>query len=126
MKIAKQGPRVERNYVKVPNAIARGGLSLQAVGLYTYLASLPDDATVRFDDERPWSNGRDATRAAMAELRERGIVETKAGRDDGRWSHVLIVRLSPAVDNPVDNPVDNSVDNHAPTTGFPSLAIRRI
>jgi len=62
-------------------------LSLKAKGLLALLLSLPDDWTYRLEWVVQQSkDGRDATRAALAELREAGYLKTTPARgDDGQF-----------------------------------------
>lgn len=77
-----------QQYVVVPNAIARNtALSFRARGLLIMLLSLPPEWHVTTDmlaDDNPES--RTAVRAAMAELRAAGYVETHRQQGArGRW-----------------------------------------
>jgi len=138
MIVRSRGAIPYRNYVRVPNYVARGGLSLAAVGLYTYLASVPQDFEVNLRDDRPWTNGYKATRIALEELRRAGLVSSlrrerksgKAGRA-GQFDYFIYVyrdRLAPT-SNPVDVPVENLVgrlvDNLSTVYG-PAHTVKRI
>lgn len=96
------------HYARIPNAIARGGLSLEAVGLYTYLASAPHGWEFNLASNRPWPNGYKATHAALTELREHGLVsaQRRSQLADGSFQYFIDVHLVP-VDNS-DQPVDKS------------------
>lgn len=91
--------RHQRDYVQVPNFIARhGSLSLEAVGLLVRLLSLPDGngATVeRIVSQVP--NGKRVVTRAMNELIEAGYVKRARLQDPetGRWVTITTVTDSP-------------------------------
>ncbi|MFE7238233.1 hypothetical protein [Streptomyces sp. NPDC057580] len=88
-----------RQYVQIPNAIARhGNLSLEAVGLLVRLLSLPDGsgATVeKITDQVP--NGRRTVSKAMNELIAAGYVSRTKLQDPetGRWVTITTVTDTP-------------------------------
>lgn len=88
------------HYARIPNAIARGGFSLEAVGLYTYLASAPHGWDFSLASSRPWPNGYKATHAALDELRKHGLVseQRRSRLSDGSFRYFIDVHLG-AVDN---------------------------
>lgn len=93
MRVRKIGQPTTEPHVRIPNTIARGGLSLEAIGLYTYLASAPDGWEIGIRHGRPWPTGYRVTLAALAELRGRGLVsETRRKKlADGKFEYVIDV-----------------------------------
>ena len=136
MIIRTRGSIPYRNYVRVPNYVARGGLSLAAVGLYTYLASVPHEFEVNMRDNRPWSDGYDGTKKALEELRLAGLVSSlrrerkkgKAGRAGQFNYYIYVYRQLAPTSNPVENPVENLVgrlvDNLSTVYGSPHTVNR--
>lgn len=74
MRIYKAGLPPTEKYARVSNEIARGGLRLETLGLYTYLVSCPEGWHVNIRDNRPFPNGYKATQRALAELRSRNLI----------------------------------------------------
>ncbi|MET7986295.1 hypothetical protein [Streptomyces sp. NPDC005281] len=103
-----------RQYVQIPNAIARhGNLSLEAVGLLVRLLSLPDGsgATVeKITGQVP--NGRRTVSMAMNELIEAGYVKRAKVQDPetGRWVTITTVTDTPDAET-------------SPTDRFPTVGI---
>lgn len=120
MRVVRIGEKPEKLHVRVPNAVARSGLSLEAIGLYTYLLSAPTGWHVNFRKGRPWPNGYTTTKAALRELRANDLVTDVSRQQlpDGRFDYVIGVYRKPRKP-PVDNPVDNIVDNDAAVSTSP-------
>ncbi len=112
MRVVRIGKQPEKLHVRVPNAVARSGMSLEAVGLYTFLLSAPSGWHVNLRKGRRWPNGYATTRSALEELRANGLVTdvTRQQLPDGRFDYVIGVYRK-TCEQPVDNPVENSVDN---------------
>ncbi|MFF3416779.1 helix-turn-helix domain-containing protein [Streptomyces sp. NPDC002698] len=100
-------------YVQIPNVAARyAGLSLEAVGLLTYLLSLPDRAGATVDSVcAKVSNGRRTVSKAMNELVAAGYVKRAKLQDpsSGKWVTVTSVTDTP------ESPTDTF-----PTVGSPT------
>ena len=120
MRVVRIGEKPEKLHVRVPNAVARSGMSLEAIGLYTFLLSAPSGWHVNFRKNRPWPNGYTTTTAALRELRANDLVTdvTRHQLPDGRFDYVIGVQRKPC-EQPVDNAVDNSVDNDAAVSTSP-------
>jgi hypothetical protein len=95
------------HYVRIPNSVARGKLSLEAVGLYAYLASSPHGWEFSLAGNRPWPNGYKATQLALSELRAHGLIsaQRRGQTADGHFDYFMDVHLSPVDNSP--HPVDN-------------------
>lgn len=110
------GPRPERDFTVIPNAVIRDELlSYRARGLLVYLLSQPPDwqvSSARLSIES--GEGRDAIRRALRELIDVGYLAlTKEQDAGGRWVSHYTVTSTPWYFplEPVDNwpePVDNS------------------
>lgn len=109
------GPRPERDFTIIPNAVLRDELlSYRARGLLVYLLSQPPDwqvSSARLSLES--GEGRDAIRRALRELIDVGYLNLTREQDaGGRWLSHYTVTATPWY-FPLD-PVDNSpepVDN---------------
>ena len=67
-------------------------LSLEAKGLFSYLMSLPDDWVISLTEvQRHSSNGRDAHRKALNELKNFGYVHEEKPRKNGKFEKSLIM-----------------------------------
>ena len=102
-------------WVVIDQAVIRNPrLSHRARGVLVLLLSMPDDWVVNSE----WvamhgSEGRDAVRAALAELERAGhIVRHKSQDAHGRWSTRSVV---------YEQPVHRGVDNEATEAGFPGV-----
>lgn len=120
MRVVRLGADPNKLHVRVPNEVARSGMSLEAVGLYTYLLSAPTGWHVSLRKGRAWPNGYTTTIAALKELQAAGLVTdvTRQKLPDGRFDYVIGVYRKPRKP-PVDNPVENSVDNDAAVSSSP-------
>lgn len=123
MRVVRIGDKPETRHVRVPNAIARSRMSLEAIGMYTYLLSVPSGWNVNFRNSRPWPNGYTTTRAALDELRHNGLVThvVRETLSDGRFDYVIGVHRKPC-GQVVDNTVDNTVDNQEAVCSSPRPA----
>lgn len=89
-----------RGYVVVGNDIARHpDLSFMAIGLLTYMLSLPDNATIRSEDlaKDESKEGRDAVRRCLQAIEAAGYLVRERRQDErGRWQ-----TISTLFDHPV-------------------------
>lgn len=99
-------------YTTVPNGTLRDTtLSFRARGILTYILSMPADWTITAAVlATRGTEGRDAVRMALRELRDAGYIVTTRHQDDiGRWNTVHTV-----YDQPVHDAVNDAVDNPSP------------
>lgn len=94
----------EHNYTPSYWSVSQNhSLSLRALGLHTYLMSLPEDwdiSSIRISNDR--AEGRDAVRKAMKELEIAGLLEhTKINTDKGHLKTLTHVYALPK--QPVEN-----------------------
>lgn len=110
--IVRSKPTVE--YTTVHNGTLRDTrLSFRARGILAYILSMPPDWTVTSAVlSTRGTEGRDAVRMALRELRDAGYIVTTRHQDDaGHWR-----TLHTVYDTPVTNAVNDAVDNPAPKT----------
>lgn len=129
--IRRRRPRVE--FAQIPNAILRDyRLSWRARGLLAELLSYPADYLISVDDlvkrarrVSGATEGRDAMRAAVRELKRVGyIVSTKRQDARGRWVTEVEVTDDPAYDMPNPPLTDVSpghTDDGIPGVGTPGV-----
>lgn len=88
----------ENPYVQIDHRILEDArLSWRAKGVLAYLLSKPPEWEVRSEDViNKSTDGRDAVRSAMAELKELGYAELINTRDGRRW----VVREEPSPEKP--------------------------
>ena len=91
----------ENPYVQIDKrAIEDKRLSWRAKGILAYLLSKPNDWTVRCEDiENHGTEGRDAVRSAMRELRDAGYASLENTANGREW-HVFETPKQPCPENP--------------------------
>jgi len=111
--------KVRSNFTVLDNTVIRDNrLSWKALGILTYLLSLPPDSKLylkRLGSLRP--SGRDSTRTGLVELQECGYLKIEKIRDEtGRFfGNFWEVTDSPETpENPPSSP-----ETDFPNTGFP-------
>lgn len=111
-----QRSRHAGNFVIVPNTAAQMGkpLSLRAVGLLTYILSLPADRPITTAGiVEHWPEGRDAIRSAIRELREAGFAREFRSQDSaGHWARRTVYYDTQQIDTDCD------IAEVAPKTAF--------
>lgn len=122
-----------RNFTIINNDIFSQGMSLQAIGLLTYLLSKPDDWNIQKKSlHRNFKNGRDATNTAFNELIESGYIEVKQNREAGRFKsvdYIVYDEKLPQTENPftvkntprTEKPDTVNPDTEKPDTENPPL-----
>lgn len=112
------------NYTVLPNEIFKAGLSLNAIGLLSYLLSLPHDWVIYKTTLHTQLNvGRERLDTAFKELQEIGFIITiKEVDSNGRFTYNHIVYDKPYNGEPyTGNP--NTVDPTLQSTKLPSTNI---
>jgi hypothetical protein len=97
-------------------------LSLRATGLLVWLLDKPDGWRVNsIEISKRCKEGRDAIRAAIAELEEAGYLTREKYRGpDGRWVNEAVVRERPLVEPDtdfVDSDIDRGLETRRRITG---------
>lgn len=104
----RRAPRPKRNYTTIPNAaIEDGRLSFKALGVLVYLLSKPDNWTVNRDHlAATHTDGTEAVRSALRELRAAGYITTETERAaDGRIAgQGAVVHDEPQAEQPPQPP----------------------
>lgn len=119
VRIVRHG--TERDFTILRNdAVRDGRLSWKATGLLVYVISLPDDWRLYLSDlAKRKKDGRDATRAGLAELELAGYLSIEQVRVGGRFVETVwhVSDVPAAAEKPYsENP--NTVN---PNTGKPTL-----
>ncbi|CAH0415944.1 DnaD domain protein [Periweissella fabaria] len=98
----------DKGFTTLSNEIFKHGLSIQSVGLYSYLLSLPDDWDFYIDEiATHFKNGRDAIRKALEELEKTGFIKREQTRSaNGKfgsfdWLIVDTPTFSPLTEKPI-------------------------
>lgn len=112
----------ERFTVLRNQAVRDGRLSYRARGLLAWLLSHSWGHSVSAREiSEAGKEGRDAIRAALAELEAAGYISRQRLRaQDGTFRHLV------TVSDTVENPVDSAVENLAPGTGNPAPVFQAI
>lgn len=123
VRIVRHG--TERDFTILRNdAVRDARLSWKATGLLVYIISLPDDWRLYLTDlAKRKKDGRDATRAGLAELEQAGYLSIEQVRDGGRFvetiwhvSDVPATVEKPAAEKPdSENPNTVNPDTEKPT-----------
>ncbi len=97
-------------------------LSLRATGLLVWLLDKPDGWRINsIEISKRCKEGRDAVRAALAELEEAGYITREKYRGpDGRWVNEAVVRERPLVetdDDLSDSHIDRGLETRRRITG---------
>ncbi len=97
-------------------------LSLRATGLLVWLLDKPDGWRINsIEISKRCKEGRDAVRAAIAELEEAGYITREKYRGpDGRWVNEAVVRERPIVeteDDLSDSHIDRGLETRRRITG---------
>lgn len=127
--IRRRRPRVQ--FAQIPNAVLRDyRLSWRARGLLAELLSYPADYVISVDElvrrarrVSGATEGRDAMRAAVRELKAVGyIVSTRKQDAHGRWFTEVEVTDDPAYDMP-NPPLDGVAVSPAPESSTPDAGV---
>lgn len=99
-------------YVMIPRATAQdAGLSLQALGLLTYLLSLPANWIVRPEHlKEKWGIGRDKVHKLLKELVDKGYATPpqQYRTEDGKWDYTpYVIRPYPEIQETVSQGTDS-------------------
>lgn len=111
--------RRRHSFVQVPNETARDSrLSWKATGLLCYLMSLPEDWKIRLSYlSTAKKDGRDGTRAGLAELEAAGYLTIRVLRDDANRIVGTVWEVSDFPDTEIPN-------TEKPNTEKPTLQIK--
>ncbi len=104
--------RVRRDFTVLPNDLIRDRrLSWKAVGLLSYILSLPDDFRLYLDYlSKQKKDGRHSTRAGLKELELAGYLTIRRERGElGKYTKVIW--------EVTDSPVDMITDQNSPRSG---------
>lgn len=76
------------HFTRISNSVLQNGnLSMQAIGLFCYILSLPDDWKIRLTEvQKHFKNGRESFRSAIKELEENGyLIREEVERTKGKF-----------------------------------------
>ena len=116
------------NFHKISRALSQDeNLSIQAVGLMTYLLSKPTNWEAQISDiQRRYKLGREACRSVIRELEKAGYLERIEVGKDGRFVYQIVVHETPLPPNKrsktaskTPRAVDGSPVNGSPVNGSP-------
>lgn len=114
------------NFTVLRNAVTRDeALSWKATGLLCYLLSLPSDWRLRLAHlATQKADGRDSTRAGLAELERAGYLRIERRRDAGKWGetvwHVTDTPAAKNADFPQKQPNKAAKNADLPRSDFPN------